>query len=198
MSMARTCTICTNEQRADIETALLQEEPLRNIAKRTGMSTTALFRHRRDHIAMSLVKAKQAFEEVQAGNLFERLKAINRETAAILAEARAARNHVLALQAIARAEKQIELEAKLLGENGGDNRIEIVVLDAGRPCPPHSGCAGGKTWQAASGGPGGGVCTPSSELTVGLLNTIAGQNRGWLKCFGVELAEALHAWGGKG
>jgi len=89
---------------------------LRNIAKRTGTSATALFRHRRDHVPAVLAKAKYATEEVRAGNLFDRLKAINRETAAILAEARETRNHTVALQAIARAEKQIELEAKLLSE----------------------------------------------------------------------------------
>jgi len=124
--MAQICTICIHEHREVIDKALLAQEPLRNIAKRTGTSASALFRHRRDHVAESLAKSKQASDEVEAGNLFDRLKALNRETAAILAEARASRNHTVALQAIARAEKQIELEARLLSE----------LNDAGMDCRP--------------------------------------------------------------
>ena len=60
-----------------------------------------------------LLKAKQAVDELQADTLWERLKSINPETAAILAEARESRNHVIALQAIARVERQVELEARL-------------------------------------------------------------------------------------
>ena len=63
-------------------------EPFRNIAKRYGTSPTALFRHKQTDIPATLVKAKQAEEEVRAETLFERLRAINRETKAILEEAR--------------------------------------------------------------------------------------------------------------
>jgi hypothetical protein len=61
-------------------------------------------------------QAKQASDEVEAGNLFDRLKALNRTTLDILREARESRNPGVALQAIARAEKQLDLECRLLGE----------------------------------------------------------------------------------
>jgi hypothetical protein len=73
----------------------------------------------------ALVKAKEASEQVEAGTLFERLRALNQETQAILREARESGNNAIALQAIARAERQLELEARLLGEL--DQRVQVAV-----------------------------------------------------------------------
>ena len=64
----------------------------------------------------------------RAETLWQRLKAINSETAAILAQARQSQNHVIALQAIARVERQVELEARLLGE------LRVITLN-----PEHGG-----------------------------------------------------------
>jgi len=67
---------------------------------------------------------------------YERLKNLNRETASILAEARASGNQVIALQAIARAERQLELEARLLGELSESTRIAVgVTLEAPNKYP---------------------------------------------------------------
>ena len=69
--MPQTCTICRHERRNEIDQALLDCESLRNIARRTGTSTTALHRHKTQHIPRSLVLAKETVEELQAGTLFE-------------------------------------------------------------------------------------------------------------------------------
>lgn len=78
--MPQTCTICRHERRDEIDRALLDGEPFRNIAKRTGTSTTALHRHKTQHIPKSLVLAKETTEEVQAGTLFDRLRFVGRVT----------------------------------------------------------------------------------------------------------------------
>ena len=127
--MPQICTICRHAKRDEIDQALLSEEPLRTIAKRSATSPTALFRHKRDHIATALASAKHVADELQAETLFERLRAINRETAAILAEARAGNSPGLALMAIARAEKQIELEARLLGELSNSVNMRDVTIN---------------------------------------------------------------------
>jgi len=111
----RTCTICTHPRRDAIDLALLAGESFRNIAERFGTSATALHRHK-DHLPGQLAKAHEAAEVVKADTLLDRLKELNTETRAILKETRAGGNHDLALKAIARVEKQLELEAKLLGE----------------------------------------------------------------------------------
>jgi len=74
-----------------------------------------------------MVNSKRVADEVSADTLWERLKNLNRETSAILAEARASGNQVIALQAIARAERQLELEARLLGERSGSTRMAMGV-----------------------------------------------------------------------
>ena len=132
--MSQLCTICRHEEREEIDQALLGGEPLRTLAARTGTSSTALHRHRRSHIAAELVHAKHVAEELHAETLWDRLKTVNRETAAILAEARESRNHVIALAAISRVEKQVELEARLLGELSDSTKI-AVGIDVHTPQP---------------------------------------------------------------
>ena len=73
----------------------LEGEPFRTLAKRTGTSVRALFRHRPEHIPAALVKAKEATDQLEAATLFERLRALNRETQAILQEARESGNNEL-------------------------------------------------------------------------------------------------------
>lgn len=113
--MPRTCTICTHPQRDAIDLALLAGESYRHIAARFDTSTASLQRHK-DHLPGQLAKAHEAAEVVKADTLLDRLKELNAETRAILKETREGGNHDLALKAIARVEKQLELEAKLLGE----------------------------------------------------------------------------------
>lgn len=114
--MPQTCTICRHEKHDEINQALVDGESFRNIARRTGTSTTALFRHKAQHLPRSLVRAKETVTEVQAETLFERLRTANRVTLEILQAARSSGNHIIALQAIGRIERQLELEARLLAE----------------------------------------------------------------------------------
>lgn len=55
--MARACTVCTHAEREAIETALVQRETNRTIAKRFGLSASAVFRHERDHLPLVLAAA---------------------------------------------------------------------------------------------------------------------------------------------
>ncbi len=125
--MPRTCTVCTHAHRTEIDQALLDGQPLRDIAGRFGTSRSALLRHRKADIPATLAKAKQAEEEVRAETLFERLKAINRETAAILTEARESGSLSIALAAINRVERQLELEARLLGQLNDGTKVAVGI-----------------------------------------------------------------------
>jgi hypothetical protein len=127
--MSRICTVCASAQREEINTALISTESIRAIANRFSLTASALQRHKAKHLPASLVKAAAVAEVVEAGNLLDRLKALNRETAAILQEARAAgsKDNELALKAIARVEKQLELEGRLLGELKEGSTVNVVV-----------------------------------------------------------------------
>ena len=111
--MPRTCTICAHPHVAEIDRALLSGEPLRNIAKRFAISVSALHRHRHAHLPALLVETKQAEDAARAIDIVEQLRAINEVCRRILDEAH---NPRLALQAVDRIARQIELQAKLLGE----------------------------------------------------------------------------------
>ena len=122
-------------------------EPFRHIASHFGTSTTALQRHKRDHIPALLAKSQQAEEMArstalahqahrqnqrditQADSLLDRLLALSQETLAILQEARegSIKDNMLALKAIARSEKQLELQARILGELQDVSSVNVVI-----------------------------------------------------------------------
>ena len=127
--MPRTCTICAHTQRSAIEGALIDGGgSFRNIASRFGTSSAALVRHKTDHLPAYLAKAKEAEEVASADTLLRRLVTLTQETMTILHLAKAEKNHELALRAIARAERQLELEGKLLGELQDGTNVSVNVL----------------------------------------------------------------------
>jgi hypothetical protein len=125
--MPQVCTICLHPERATIDTWLIAGEPLRNIAERTGTSATALHRHKTDHLPATLVKAAEAEGVAQALDVIAQLRAINGSSLAVLREARESRNGDLALKAVDRIQKQIELQAKLLGDLDERQTVNILV-----------------------------------------------------------------------
>lgn len=126
--MPRTCTVCTHPQKAAIDKGLIAGTPLRTIAEHNGLSATALHRHKEDHLPKALVKAHEREDVREALDVVAQLRAINGASLNILKEARASGANGLALQAVDRVHKQIELQAKLLGEL--DERPVINILMA--------------------------------------------------------------------
>jgi hypothetical protein len=131
--MPRTFTICTHPERAAIDKALVDGQPYRDTAGHYGTSKTALQRHKEDHLRDLLVAAKQrqtAHEAAlgtpvqeqetarveQAIDIVKQLKVINAASLQILHEARQAGNTETALKAVDRVLRQIEFQARLLGE----------------------------------------------------------------------------------
>ena len=140
--MPQVCTICRHDKRQEIDEALLSGQAYRTIANRFAASPAAVFRHGKDHLPKALVKAKATAEDIQADTLFGRLRSLNRDTADILREARESQNHGIALQAIGRSEKQLELEARLLahladtylraGDAARAAKVAVEAMDVAR------------------------------------------------------------------
>jgi len=114
--MPQQCSICIHPQRAEIDKALVAGEPLRDIAGRCPVSRSALHRHKQDHLPGHLVKAAQEEDLGQAIDVLRQLKAINAACLEILQKSRADGKHSISLRAVDRIHRQIELQAKLLGE----------------------------------------------------------------------------------
>jgi hypothetical protein len=124
--MPRVCTICGHPDRAAIDTALVAGTALRDIARRHAVSKDALFRHRDTHLPAAMVQAAAETDVRHALDVVAQLKAINAAALTVLRDARAVKDGDLALKAIDRIYRQIELQAKLLGEL--DERPIVNVL----------------------------------------------------------------------
>ena len=125
--MPRVCTVCSHPERAAIDAALVAGEPNRSIARHFNVSRDAIARHKADHLPAAIVKAREASDVLKADSLLERLRDLNRETAGVLSAAKMLQDHDLVLKAIARVEKQIELEGRLIGELSDQQSVHIHV-----------------------------------------------------------------------
>jgi hypothetical protein len=114
--MPLTCSICTHPQRAEIEKALVSGESLRDIAGRCPVSRSALHRHKQEHLPGHLIKAAEHEDLGQAIDVVRQLKAINAACLEILQSSRADKTHSVSLKAVDRIHRQIELQARLIGE----------------------------------------------------------------------------------
>jgi hypothetical protein len=114
--MAQTCTICTHARRVDINRSLVDGSPVRELAKRFGVSKSALQRHKDDHLSKVILGNAEARKKLEGLSVVERAEQLYEQTQGILEAATAANEPGLALKAIQRLERQLELVGRLLGE----------------------------------------------------------------------------------
>lgn len=125
--MPRVCTICTHPERAAIDAALLAGVPFRHIAARTDTSTSALQRHKEEHLPVALVRAKEAEDATHADDLLAQVRGLQSRALAILDTAEAAGELRVALAAIREARGNLELLARLLGELQEGATVNVLV-----------------------------------------------------------------------
>lgn len=144
--MPRSCTVCTHPNRAEIDRALISGTALRDIARRWSVSKDAAARHKADHLPATLTKAKEAEDVAHAIDVVRQLRAINAAALGVLRDARDRKDGELVLKAVDRVYRQIELQAKLIGELDERPTVNVLVapqwlavraamLDALRPYP---------------------------------------------------------------
>ena len=148
--MPRVCSICVHPKRKEIDKALTERSASnRRIATRYAVTESAIRGHKSNHLKVRMLKAAERREDADirtAIDVVGQLRAINGASLTILKEARDARDGDLALKAIDRIQKQIELQAKLIGElqqEGTTNitispewvQIRTVILTALQPHP---------------------------------------------------------------
>ncbi len=128
--MGRSCTVCTHPERRDIDKALAAGGNVREMSALFRVSEDALSRHKRDHLPAVLVKAQEEEDVRAALDVVRQLRTINGAALTVLKEARDAGDGDLALKAIDRIHRQIELQAKLLGELDERPTVNIIVSPA--------------------------------------------------------------------
>ncbi len=114
--MPRRCTVCDHPERHSIEEALVTGAPYRSVAKRFGLSESAVYRHKAEHLPAHLLKAKEVEEVAQAGDLLEQVRNLQAHALDILERAEKTGDLRTALAAISQARGNLELLGKLAGE----------------------------------------------------------------------------------
>ena len=114
--MPRTCSVCAHLSLSEIDKALVTRRSYCAISRSFGVGRDALRRHTKEHLPDRLKKASEHEDVREALDVVAQLKEINGASLAILKEARSLRRNETALKAVDRIQKQIELQAKLLGE----------------------------------------------------------------------------------
>jgi len=134
LRMPRTCTVCNHSKREPIERALLAGESYRHIAARFGTSSSALVRHKADHLPASLMRAHDAEEILRADSLLDnvrhgedRAERLYNAAEAILGRALAAKDLRTALQAI-RAAADVRASAPDVGRAVGRGLLLELIL----------------------------------------------------------------------
>ncbi len=124
--MPRSCTVCEHPERGALDKALAAGASNRSVASLYDVSEAAVRRHKGNHLPARVAKAQEEEDVREALDVVKQLKAINAASLNILKEARGQGKPSTALQAVDRIHRQIELQAKLLGEL--DDRPQVNVL----------------------------------------------------------------------
>lgn len=150
------CTICNHPDRREIDEQIVAGTPVRDIAGRFGISKSAVYRHKKNHLPSSLAKARESEEVAQADDLLGRIRGLQQRSLRILNTAEQSGELKTALKAIRETRENIkllaQLELELWNRQVGGASNEIVIIDdiAGRVfADPASREAARELWRRA-------------------------------------------------
>jgi hypothetical protein len=114
----RVCTVCSHEQRYDIEELLAtRQSTYRGIARTYDISEDAVSRHvKGGHVATLIRLAADAEASARADTLLDRIEALQSRTLAILEATEETNDHRTALAAIREARSNLELIGEVTKE----------------------------------------------------------------------------------
>lgn len=121
--MGRQCTVCSHKDVEEINKRLARNEVFRTIADNTGLSETALKRHKAEHIPETLLKAENIKDVAEANTLLGDIKSLRERATGILDRAEKSGDLKTALMGIREARGCLELLAKVEGQI--NNRPQI-------------------------------------------------------------------------
>jgi transposase-like protein len=114
--MPRRCTVCDHPEIHSIDQALVSGESYRSVAKRFGLSESAVYRHKTEHLPAHLLKAREVEEVAQADDLLEQVRHLQAHALHILERAEKTGDLRTALAAISQSRGNLKLLGKLAGE----------------------------------------------------------------------------------
>ena len=127
--MPQACKICTHAKHSEINDVLMRgEESLSALARRFGVSQDSLSRHRANHLVKAAVPFPEPQDVKRDGDLVEQVQDLQRKTLEILKQAEQVGNQRTMLLAVEQSRRNLELQAKLLGELKSGKTVNILVL----------------------------------------------------------------------
>lgn len=125
--MGRQCTVCAHNDIEEINRLLLCSDSYRDIARQFGLSKDALARHKESHIPELLLKSQDAKEALQADNLLDQISYYEAEARRFKDMAEADGDIELALKAVDRALKCVDIYAKASGIINDRPQVNILI-----------------------------------------------------------------------
>ncbi len=125
--MPRVCTVCTHPQRSAIDKALVGGAAFRHIASQFGTSTTALQRHKADHLPAAVATAHEAESVAQADDLLRQLRGLHSKAVSLLLAAERAGDLRTALAGVREARTCLEVLLEVEGELDRRPQVNILV-----------------------------------------------------------------------
>ena len=114
--MGRKCSICINKQRAEIEEDILDSVPYRDIATKYGVNRMSVQRHAQNgHIEQAIVEAHELKDIVHGKELLDKILYLQQEALTVLQKAKNCEDNILALNAISKAARLLEIQGKIAG-----------------------------------------------------------------------------------
>jgi hypothetical protein len=141
--MPRTCLACSSSDRESIDKALVEGEPLRNIAKRVSISPAGLLRHK-NHLSRSVVTAAVRREERLGDSLLDQMRRVQHKAWDLLAKTESDGDHRASIVALREVRGCLESLGAMLTRAGALDAPRVTleqVLEARR----RAGLAGGTT-----------------------------------------------------
>ncbi len=125
--MPRVCTVCAHGERSVIEQEIAVGTSAQKISALFRVSPDAVQRHKAEHLRPTLIETRKADDDERALDVIKQLRAINGASLRILHEAQQGQDPQTALKAVDRIQRQIELQAKLLGQLDERPQVNLVI-----------------------------------------------------------------------
>jgi hypothetical protein len=142
--MANLCKICKSGNLKEINSRLIKGEQLRNIAEDYGMAESSVFRHKRDHLPKTLMKAfdklnennglELAKEQIEMEHSLDAIKSLNFvviELKEILEATKTVKMHGLSIKTLAELRNTYAVLVSLLekAESAYQAKLELLKLE---------------------------------------------------------------------
>jgi len=127
--LPRRCSVCDHIERKSIDAAIAaNNDSIRSIAKKNGLTSAAVLRHRDSHLGPRLARAQTAREEQGAESILDRLGALAQTTQELLSQAIDEKDRGTAAKLVRESRENLLAIARLTGQlRDGHGNLNVAI-----------------------------------------------------------------------